>query len=385
MPFSYNRIYLSFNISNFLSAVLDTCAKLFTVYSKLDVERNRHIEGTGLGLSICRSLAEMMNGDVSVNSVYGKGSKFTVKIKQEIVENIPVGIRTAQNLESFKFITYGRERRKGGPCFQLPYAKALVVDDVTFNLDVAKGMLMPYNMRIDCVTSGQEAIDIVKMSKVKYDIIFMDHMMPEMDGIQAVDIIRTEINTDYAKTVPIVALTANAIIGNEEMFINNGFQDYLTKPIDVARLDAILNRLVRNMDEEENINNEALKLSSNDSQINLKTYIIDGLDIIEGLGRLGNREQAFFSILKSFVSTMPKLLEEIKVCSKETLNDYTIKVHGIKGACYGIGAHKVGKQAEELEIAARNENITTIRLQNDILIKNAEILITNINKLLKES
>ena len=394
LAISYERNPLTPNTITLVCSVEDTGigikesdrSKLFSVYNQLDMESNRHIEGTGLGLSICKNLATMMGGTILVKSEYGKGSIFTVRIQQEIVDEKPIGIRIAQNLESFQFITYGRERRKGGPRFQLPYAKVLVVDDVSLNLDVTKGMLLPYNMRIDCVTSGQEAIDKIIDSEVQYDAIFMDHMMPEMDGIQAVHFIRNEINTEYAKTVPIIALTANAIIGNERMFLDNGFQDYVTKPLDMARLDTVLSRWVRDNKKERLFENEEIQQAKTNGQIPLKiaSFSVSGLDIKDGLARLGNKEEVYISILKSFVKSIPELLSGIKTCSPETLEDYAIKVHGIKGASFNIGAQRVGKQAEELEIAARKGDMTAIRLQNDLLIKNVEALIDDIKNCLKK-
>jgi CheY-like chemotaxis protein len=133
---------------------------------------------------------------------------------------------------------------------RLPYARVLVVDDVVINLDVAKGMMKPYGMQIDCVTSGLQAIDAIRAERVLYDAVFMDHMMPDMDGIEATRIIREEIGSGYAKNLPIIALTANAIVGNEEMFLSKGFQAFIPKPIEFARLDAIIRRWVRGKDVE---------------------------------------------------------------------------------------------------------------------------------------
>ena len=125
----------------------------------------------------------------------------------------------------------------------MPYGRVLVVDDVDTNLDVARGFMIPYGLAIDCVKSGREAIERVRAigegdgNVPKYDVIFMDHMMPEMDGMEATRAIRSEIGTSYAMTVPIVVLTANALAGNEEMFLANGFNGFIPKPMDINRLD----------------------------------------------------------------------------------------------------------------------------------------------------
>jgi CheY-like chemotaxis protein len=219
--------------------------RLFSEYSQLDTKANRKIEGTGLGLSITKKLVEMMGGTITVESVYGSGSTFTLRVVQGIKDDRSIGKKTATNLESFNFLTAIRSRTKNFIRANMSYARILVVDDVQTNLDVAKGLMLPYGLTIDCVLSGKEAIEAIRNAAVKYDALFMDHMMPEMDGIEATQIIRTQIPGDYAKTLPIIALTANAISGNEEMFLQSGFNSYISKPIDIMRLDTVLNQFVR--------------------------------------------------------------------------------------------------------------------------------------------
>jgi signal transduction histidine kinase/ActR/RegA family two-component response regulator len=219
--------------------------KLFGDYYQVDTKSNRHIEGTGLGLAISKRFAGMMGGDISVESEYGKGSTFTARIRQGITNENPIGESTARALRELHFGEGGDRRKSSEPRFQLPHARLLVVDDVEINLEVAKGMMEVYGPVIDCVQSGQEAIELIRDAVAKYDAVFMDHMMPGMDGIETVRIIRDEIDTDYARTVPVIALTANAIIGNEEMFLKHGFQALLPKPIEIKKLDAVLNKWVR--------------------------------------------------------------------------------------------------------------------------------------------
>jgi PAS domain S-box-containing protein len=193
----------------------ENISKLFSEYQQVDMQSHRSIEGTGLGLSICRRLVLMMDGDIQVESEYGKGSTFSVRLKQKIVDATPIGRESAENLKAFRFLEGQGRRIKNVEYVSMPYGKILVVDDVLTNLDVAKGMMAPYDMTIHCVTSGRQAIELVRDEEVRYDAIFMDHMMPEMDGIEAVRIIRKEIGSEYAKTVPIIALTANALVGND--------------------------------------------------------------------------------------------------------------------------------------------------------------------------
>lgn len=130
----------------------------------------------------------------------------------------------------------------------LSYAHVLIVDDIPTNLDVVKGILSQYGLKVDCAESGPQAIEMVRSGSPQYSAVFMDYMMPGMDGLEAMRIIREELGTEYAQTVPVIALTANAIVGNEELFLARGFQAFLSKPIDLFKLDAILRQWVRDKD-----------------------------------------------------------------------------------------------------------------------------------------
>ena len=228
----------------------ENISRIFDNYSQMNMRANREIMGTGLGLSIVKKMVELMNGSISVQSEYGMGSVFTVKIPQDFVSAEVIGPEMAENLAKFQYYEHKRRQNSKITRVQLPYAHVLIVDDVAFNLDVAKGLMKPYGMKIHCMTSGQQAIDAIRSGKVRYSAVFMDHMMPGMDGIEAVRRIR-EIDSDYARTVPIVALTANAVSGNEDMFLENGFQAFISKPIEVSRLDAVIRQWVRDREQEQ--------------------------------------------------------------------------------------------------------------------------------------
>ena len=217
---------------------------IFSKYKKLDNIKNRHIEGTGLGLAITQELLQRMDGSIEVESVYEEGSTFTIKLPQKIIDPTPIGQSTVDFLTTFTYQDDTHNQQAREYTF-LQKHNALVVDDVEINLYITKEMLIPYQLKVDCVESGAEAIKLIKEEKVKYDIIFMDHMMPEIDGMEATRIIREEIDSDYARTVPIVALTANALVGNEEIFLNRGFQEFLSKPVDSQKLDEVLKRLLQ--------------------------------------------------------------------------------------------------------------------------------------------
>jgi signal transduction histidine kinase/CheY-like chemotaxis protein len=368
--------------------------RLFTDYNQVNTKSNRIIEGTGLGLSITKRLVELMGGEISVESEYGKGSAFTVRFRQYAVDIETIGKDIAQNLMDFRYTVQQRHDNERFVRSYIPYATVLVVDDVPTNLDVAKGMMKSYGMRIDCVSNGQAAIDLVRNEEFRYNAIFMDHMMPGMDGIEAVRIIREEINSDYAKSVPIIALTANAIIGNEAMFLSNGFQGFLSKPIDILRLDKLINDFVRDKEREKELklpvnappsHGEQRERGGKGGSVGGKKVFrlprdrkIPGLDVQQGLARYSGDEGAYLPILRSYMNNTPTMLKSLRDVNAETLPLYAIAVHGIKGSSYGISAGAVGRQAEALEAAAKSGNLDFIQSNNDAFIEDAEALIQNL-------
>ena len=218
--------------------------RLFLEYSRFNNEANRATEGTGLGLYITKKLADLMGGAIWVESEYGKGSVFTVTVRQKVVDSAAIGPELAEQLRSFKFTDDRQITELQIVREAMPYGSVLIVDDVRTNLHVAKGLLSPYELKIDTAHSGFEVIEKVQAanggSGNTYDVIFMDHMMPRMDGIETTQKLRA---SGYDGVI--IALTANAIVGNEEMFAQNGFDGFLSKPIDVRQLDAALNRFIR--------------------------------------------------------------------------------------------------------------------------------------------
>ena len=381
----------------------DSIGSLFTEYNQVDQEQNRKIEGTGLGLSITKMMVEMMGGTISVESEYGKGSVFTVKIPQKLVTKNPIGKTTADNLKNMQYFSSKRDMNLRMSRISLPYAKVLVVDDVPTNLDVAKGMLKPYRILVDCLSSGKEAIKAVQEEKTRYNAIFMDHMMPEMDGIETTRIIREEIGTEYAKNVPIIALTANAIVGTEEVFLANGFQAFISKPIEINQLDEILRRFVRDKELEKslamqkiNVDGE-LYIDSRTGRERRQSYerrtgvdrrilinTVEGLDVNSGLERFSGNKESYLHILQSFVSSIMPLIEKVKNVSKDSLEDYMIIVHGIKGSCRGICAEAVGDLAETLEVAAKGGNFDFVAENNPSFIAAASKLVDDIKNALSD-
>jgi PAS domain S-box-containing protein len=367
---------------------------VFSDYPKLDMVSHRKIEGTGLGLSITKRLAEMMSGTISVESEYGKGSVFTVTVLQQFVTDAIIGAEIVESLKKFNYQDHRRRQNSLMTRILMPKASVLVVDDVTTNLDVAKGMLKPYGMKIDCVQSGQEAVHAIRGEEIKYNAIFMDHMMPEMDGIEAVRIIREEIGTEYAKTIPIIALTANAIIGNEEMFLSKGFQAFLPKPIDVVRLDAIIREFVwdKNLDDTfEDTKKEAVydheRRAGSDRKRHANKNLnieIPGLDVNTALTRFGGDGEAYLRVLHSYAVNTPSLLDSIRNVNDENIKNYSISIHGLKSASRGIGAEILGYMAEALEEASKARDFSFINTNNIKFIEAAEKLIRELNIMLEK-
>jgi signal transduction histidine kinase len=240
-----NSVWVFFSVSDSgIGIHKEDLEKLFTDYHQVDTQANRKIEGTGLGLSITKRFVELMDGEITAQSEYGRGSIFRVRIRQGFVDHKIVSKETLENLNSFNYSAKKKKDEKRLVRADLSHAAVLVVDDFPSNLDVAAGMLCKYKMRVDCVTSGREAVDLIGAGKPVYDVLFMDHMMPGMDGMEAVALIRA-IDTEYAKKVPIIALTANAVTGSEEMFLSNGFNAFLAKPLSVVALDSVVRQWIR--------------------------------------------------------------------------------------------------------------------------------------------
>jgi signal transduction histidine kinase/CheY-like chemotaxis protein len=372
----------------------DDLQKLFRDYSQVDAQTNRKTEGTGLGLAITKRLVEMMDGTITVESEYGSGTTFSIRLRQKYVSDVPIGREMAENLMSERFFASRRTQRSNFMHVDLSYAYILIVDDVPTNLDVAKGMLKPYRICVDCASSGRQAIEMIRAENPQYDAVFMDHMMPGMDGIEATRIIREEIGTDYARNVPIIALTANAITGNEEMFLQNGFQAFISKPIDIMQLDSVLRQWVRSKEREKEFDAEessSLPVEHNSNGNNdfasnrppLSGMTIDGIDIGSGLKRFSGDETSYIEVLQSFAeSTRPFLENMMKYLQKLNLADYKIIVHGIKSSNFGVGAVQLGRKAERLEKWAEEGETEKVMSLNGAFIEKMKKLLDSVDEAL---
>ncbi|MDR1857482.1 MAG: transporter substrate-binding domain-containing protein [Desulfovibrio sp.] len=382
---------------------------LFTAFKQFDVQQNRRIEGTGLGLSITKEVVELMHGSIDVRSVYGKGSVFTVRIVQRTVGAPPLGEELAAELRRFWLPS---SFRRGGNIVRhpVPHGNVLLVDDVPTNLEVLEGLLTPYGLQIDSVGSGEEAVDRVRNGGTRYDLILMDHMMPGMDGVEATRLIRETIDTDYARNVPIVAVTANVLVAGRDMFLAKGFNGYISKPINVVQLDSVLTQWNRGSSEtEEDAGGgfrddapegatgggaegeaEAERRPGHDERsgadamhvADLADERVEGLDIREGIATYGD-PGLYLHLLHTFLQHTLGLLETLRNVDAASLKAYQVAVHGLKGSAYGVCAREVGRCAEGQETAARDGDAQKVLAGNDGLIRMVEEMLKALGEVLR--
>ena len=371
---------------------------LFTEYFRADEKTDVKIEGKGLGLPITKMILELMGGGIEARSEYGKGSVFTIKIPQKIIAGGTIDPKVINELKNLNY--HSKKHKENLSRVRIPYARVLVVDDTEINIDVLKGMMKPYGMGIDGVNSGRQAVDVIRGEKVRYNAIFMDHMMPEMDGIEATRIIREEIGTEYARNIPIIAFTANATTGNEEMFLEKGFQAFISKPVDNRNLDLIINQWVRDKELEKSLSDQKILVNGNlvfDSRTGhdrrsgekdrrtgydrrLLARAISGVNINSAVGRLSGDWKTFLEILQSFAFNIGALLENIRKVNPEALPAYAIAVHGIKSSLRSICAARAGDQAEALEEAAKVSDLGFVTANNPPFVETVSRLASEIGK-----
>ncbi|MCL2228139.1 MAG: ATP-binding protein, partial [Oscillospiraceae bacterium] len=301
--------------------------KLFdSGFKRFNVEDNRQIEGVGLGMSITHSLVKMMRGSISVKSKKGRGSSFTVKIPQKRQGNAVLGKEVVESLENLELTQRSLDKIAKLKNEPMPYGRVLVVDDVESNLYVIKGFLVLYKISVETVSSGYAAIEKVAAGEI-YDIIFMDHMMPGMDGFETVRIIR-----DMGYGYPIVALTANAIKGASEMFLSKGFDGFISKPIDITLLNDHLLHYIKDKQSPEVI--EAARLEGSE---------VEGLD-----DSMQNLVRSFLLDAEKAVKTLESLAQ-VQELNDDALKSIVIQAHAMKSALHNIGCKELSEEAYALE------------------------------------
>jgi len=347
--------------------------KLFGEFVQVDLKKNMGIEGTGLGLAITKRLCTAMGGDITVESEYGKGSVFTVIIPQVVASETPLYSAVDSN-------DYNNSKGTGSAIrHTFPTARLLVVDDIATNLKVAEGLLAPYGATVDTCISGIRAVELAR--KREYDMIFMDHMMPEMDGLEATAAIR-EIEKENdelgisGKRVPIIALTANAVVGMKEMFMEKGFNDFLSKPIDVGKLDEMLERWIPKDKKVVGTRDQGLgsvvighSETADTQSLLTKTPVpstqypvpISGVDIEKGIAMTGGTLSLYREVLTLFRDDARErrpLLQTVP--EADALPAFVTQVHALKSASASIGAAEFSAKAAALEAAGKAGNLAFI-------------------------
>ena len=325
--------------------------RLFESFTRLEENRNRNVEGTGLGMAIVNRLLDMMGSKLEVQSVYGEGSEFSFAVEQEIIDDSPMGdyeVRAREEIEE-----NAAERH-----VYAPSARLLLVDDNDMNLKVAKNLLKRNGIEPDLALSGKEALD--HMRENAYDLIMLDHMMPEMDGIETLQ--KAKEDGLIKEGCPVIALTANAVVGAREMYIKAGFDDYLSKPIEVKALENILGKHLPK--EKTEYRTDAEEKNNTGSKENRAEGVGEGADIYRvleengidtksALSFCGGNEDFYIELLKEYGGSYEKKLRELKdALDSKDLKNYGIMVHSLKSTSKTIGASKLFEAAAELEKAA---------------------------------
>ncbi len=350
--------------------------RLFTSFERLDENKNRTIEGSGLGLSITTKLLEMMDSKLEVKSTYGVGSKFYFCLAQTIVDDTPIEKTATTSKKSLDTDETSESI--------YPDAKILVVDDNEMNLKVIRNLLGLFRITPDLEASGAGAIS--RMKENEYDIVFMDHMMPEMDGIETIKKLR-EQNLIPDHTV-MIALTANAIVGARDIYMEATFDDYLTKPIELEKLCDVFDKYLP--EDKKNEDEEVLEFmpageedendSTGDNDFIVKAKNI-GLNTDDGLKYCANDMAFYLEMISDFVSLHQGKIKTLCECfDKEDWNDYKIYVHALKSNLQSIGALKLSETARSLENAADSGEITKIRENHPGFIDDYNKLAEDIDK-----
>jgi PAS domain S-box-containing protein len=331
--------------------------RLFDEYSRFNMEANRTTEGTGLGMGITQNLVNMMNGEILVESEAGKGSLFTVRLPQGNIGAGPLGKETVDRLKQFH-LTYEAKLEKLHILREpIPFGKVLVVDDLDMNLYVIRGMLSPYGLQIDTALSGHEAIGKIKCNT--YDLVFMDHMMPLMDGVETTQKIRKwEDEISAGTRLPVIALTANAVSGMKEMFLANGFNGFVSKPIILHELDEVLKEWLSPEKITPRKNQEALREDETYDSFIKDVGKINEIDTEVGLSQVTGNKAMYRNTLEIFYQKLIGVCNDMTAFlgAKDSKN-FAVSVHSMKTMLIIIGAVALSKTALELEIASKNGDI----------------------------
>ena len=321
--------------------------KLFTQFTRFDMEKNRNIEGTGLGLSLAKRLTDLMQGTIEVQSIYGVGSSFTVTVPQQVVDAEPIGdFQQRYSSVADKAIKYHQS-------FEAPDARILVVDDTSVNLKVIVNLLKSTKMKVDTASSGRQCLEMV--SQIAYDLIFMDHMMPEMDGIETFTEMR-KLENSLNKNTPVIMLTANAITGVKEQFLQVGFTDYLSKPVSGDKLE---NMMLKYLPKEkcltEAAGDNAAEETEHPAALMELSRLYPKVDLAKGLTVCADSYDVYIDVLKTYTE-LPEIDKLNAYLEEKNAYEYRTCVHSVKSSSLSVGFSELAEQALALENAAREED-----------------------------
>ena len=316
--------------------------KLFQAFQRIEEKRNRTIEGTGLGMNIVQQLLSMMGSKLDVKSSYGKGSSFSFRVLQRVVAEEGVG-----DFAEIYRKNAATERYRAS--FTAPDAHILCVDDTAMNLTVFKGLLKETKLQIDTASSGVEALQ--RCGEKHYDILFIDHMMPTMDGIETLHALE-QLEGNRCRGVPTVALTANAISGAREMYLKEGFTDYLTKPVNGIKLEKLIASYLPpekiKEAEPEGSRREAPPPRLSDPVLQ-RLSRVPGMDLQRSLEACGSPDVCK-DVLRQYAESGPDMVDTLEYClKKEDWKNYTVKVHALKSSSRLAGLDALSEKAARLE------------------------------------
>ena len=376
------KINLVFKISDTgIGIKEEDIPKLFKKFERIDLVQNNTVEGTGLGLSITHNLLQLMNGEIEVQSEYGKGSTFTIYLPQKIISAEPIG-----NFHD-KFTRYVHNMKAYQESFKAPEANILVVDDTDMNLTVIEGLLSKTEIKLDTAMSGMDALNLTKENK--YDLILMDQRMPIMDGTQTLKNIRAQTDGLNLET-PVICLTADAVSGARNKYLEEGFTDYLSKPVEGSTLEAALTKYLP--PEKIILQKESSGLDETSAQEQAKEKSelekfydkTEGLDYSEAIKNCAT-ESILEKTLQQFWNSINNNLTAIeKFFNENDIKNYTIKVHALKSSARLIGASGLSSQAAYLEDCGNNNDVDSIKDLTPDLLSNYRTYLDKLAPLYKQ-
>ncbi len=346
--------------------------RLFNKFDRFELHRNRRIEGTGLGLSITKQLVELMHGEITVESVYGVGTTFTVRVPQKIVDRTPIG-----NINT-TYLDIHRDIEKYSQSFEAPESCILVVDDVPVNLQVVRKLLQATRIEVDTAVSGPECLK--KICKRKYDLILMDHMMPEMDGIETMEAMQG-LEDSLNKYVPVIMLTANAMQGAREDYLSQGFVDYLAKPIRGARLESIILKYLPGEKVHMLVEQTNMPEQTDPKGISFDRLAeeLPEMDTAAGVAYCAEDKDFYCSILEDFIESERGLKLE-QAYQSEDWDAYKLEAHSLKSAAKMVGLLELSEECAGLEQALRGEDVAYVRANHGDVTEHYRRVVESLGK-----